>query len=308
MPAKTAPVPILTPSALKEVAFKQPNWPTLHLKSLHYFHINSLEDVKDALNFPTQPHRKTVTDFMLVTQGQLIRRIGLTRHIIPRNHIVFIPAHQIYNEEWMSDDIKGYYCHFEPDFLSYSWLKPDIGKEFPILHIGQETILALSEEVLAAILSLLERLEALVDKKSADLPLLVRLYLVTLLTELKQGGVQAVSQDTKQRNAAFRITQLYKEALTKSIYEIYTVSAYAALLNISPNHLNKSAKMATGLSAHDLLEEMLLLEARVLLTQTELSISEIAYLIKKQDPANFTRFIRKKTGLTPKQYRLSQAG
>jgi AraC family transcriptional activator of pobA len=188
--------------------------------------------------------------------------------------------------------------------LSYSWLKLDIEKEFSFLQVGQECILALSDEVFATTLSLLERLEALVDKGSADVPLLIRLYVVTLLTELKQANTQATWRDPKQRNAAFRITQLYKEALTKSVYETYSVTAYAALLNISPNHLNKSVKIATGLSAHDLLEEMLLLEAKVLLTQTELSIGEIAYLIKKQDPANFTRFIRRKTGLTPKQYRL----
>ncbi|GAB3016339.1 helix-turn-helix domain-containing protein [Spirosoma pulveris] len=308
MPDKTEPVPILTPGALKEVAFKQPNWPTLHLKSLHYFHINPLEDVREALNFPTLPHRKTVIDFMVVTQGQLIRRIGLTRHTISRNQIVFIPAHQIYNEEWMSEDVKGYYCHFEPDLVSHSWLKSDMEKEFSFLHVGRESILILSDEMLAVILSLLERLMRLVDNKSADLPLLVRLYVLTLLTELKQASTLATARDAIHRNAAFRITQLYKEALTKSIYETYTVSAYATLLNVSPNHLNKSVKLATGLSAHDLLEEMLLLEAKVLLTQTELSIGEIAYLIKKQDPANFTRFVRKKTGLTPKEYRRSHVG
>ncbi|GAB2519083.1 helix-turn-helix domain-containing protein [Spirosoma aerophilum] len=308
MPDKTAPVPILTPGALKEVAFKQPGWPALHLKSLPYFHINPLEDVREALNFPTLPHRKTVIDFMVVTEGQLIRRIGLTRHTISRSQIVFIPAHQIYNEEWMSEDVKGYYCHFDPELLSQSGLKTDIEKEFSFLQVGRESILVLNDEMLAATRSLLERLVALVDKKSADLPLLVRLYVLTLLTELKQANTLAPARDAKHRNAAFRITQLYKEALTKFIYETHTVSAYATLLNVSPNHLNKSVKLATGLSAHDLLEEMLLLESKVLLTQTELSIGEIAYLIKKQDPANFTRFIRKMTGLTPKQYRLSHAG
>jgi AraC-like DNA-binding protein len=48
---------------------------------------------------------------------------------------------------------------------------------------------------------------------------------------------------------------------------------------------------------------MILLEAKVLLAQTDLSVSEIAYQIGKQDPSNFGRFFRTKMGITPKEYR-----
>jgi AraC family transcriptional activator of pobA len=51
------------------------------------------------------------------------------------------------------------------------------------------------------------------------------------------------------------------------------------------------------------LDEMILLEAKVLLKQTDLSISEIAYKIGEKGSSNFSRFFRTKTGVTPKEYR-----
>ena len=81
------------------------------------------------------------------------------------------------------------------------------------------------------------------------------------------------------------------------------MAEYAGLLNVSPNHLNKCVKSTTGKSAQDLLSEMVLLEAKVLLRQTSLSVNEIAFRIGKEDSSDFIRFFKSKTNLTPTEYR-----
>ena len=58
-----------------------------------------------------------------------------------------------------------------------------------------------------------------------------------------------------------------------------------------------------GKSAHDVLKEMLLLEAKVLLKQTNLTISEIAYKIGKNEISDFARFFKSQTKMTPSEYR-----
>jgi AraC family transcriptional activator of pobA len=45
------------------------------------------------------------------------------------------------------------------------------------------------------------------------------------------------------------------------------------------------------------------MEAKALLRQTSLSVSEIAFKIGKEDPSDFARFFKSKSGLTPSQYR-----
>ena len=75
------------------------------------------------------------------------------------------------------------------------------------------------------------------------------------------------------------------------------------MLSVTPNHLNKCVKSTIGKSAHDLLSEMILLEAKVLLKQTSLSVSEIAYQVGRNEISDFGRFFKSGTGLTPGEYR-----
>ncbi len=62
-------------------------------------------------------------------------------------------------------------------------------------------------------------------------------------------------------------------------------------------------KKTLGKSAHDLLNEMLLLEAKVLLKQINLNVTEIAYKVGKNEASDFVRFIKKQTGIRPSEYR-----
>lgn len=71
---------------------------------------------------------------------------------------------------------------------------------------------------------------------------------------------------------------------------------------MTPNHLNKCVKATTGKSAHELLDDMLLLEAKVMLKQTGLSIAEVAFRIGKTELSDFGRFFKQKTDL-PREYR-----
>lgn len=69
------------------------------------------------------------------------------------------------------------------------------------------------------------------------------------------------------------------------------------------NHLNKCLKKTIGKSAHDLLNEMLLLEAKILLKQSNLKVAEIAFKIGKNEVTDFARFFKSHTGMRPSQSR-----
>ena len=52
-----------------------------------------------------------------------------------------------------------------------------------------------------------------------------------------------------------------------------------------------------------MINEMLLLEVKVLLKQTNLNVTEIAYKVGKNEASDFVRFIKKQTGIRPSEYR-----
>jgi AraC family transcriptional regulator, transcriptional activator of pobA len=105
------------------------------------------------------------------------------------------------------------------------------------------------------------------------------------------------------KTAAAFLTERYQDVLSQCIYEKSSVAEFAELLNVSPNHLHKSVKSVTGKTAHDMLADMRILEAKVLLKQSNLSIGEIAYKVGKSDQSDFAKFFKSRTSMTPNQYR-----
>lgn len=81
------------------------------------------------------------------------------------------------------------------------------------------------------------------------------------------------------------------------------VGFYADRLGISAAHLNRIARRATGRSVSRLLTLRLVEEARRDLVFTFLPAQSIALSLGFSDPAYFSRFFRKQTGLTPGAFR-----
>ena len=78
---------------------------------------------------------------------------------------------------------------------------------------------------------------------------------------------------------------------------------YAELLYITPNHLNALCKDVLTTSAGELIRSRIVLEAKRLLVNKEISVTEIAYLLNFQDASYFVKFFKKYTEFTPEQFR-----
>lgn len=301
-------VPIIDAKQLESNLFRESNNFTAFTTKIHSnFHINRIEDYMKIVNFPTQsdivPRRISVYSFFFLTKGRSIRSKGLDSYDFGENTFFFLPAYQITTHQEICFGSEGYYCHFDMELLNVDYKTKDLINEFTFLEFDAYPIVTINEEAKRNILPLLDRLileYKAGEKCSMDI---LRMYLMTLFTELK-----LFSQSTKSNatNAALLITEQYKKALSQYIYEKQKIADYAELLAISPNHLNKCVKITLGKSAHDLLKEMLLLEAKFLLKQSNLNISEIAFKIGRNEISDFGRFFKAQTGMSPSEYRISK--
>ncbi len=276
------------------------NWTKLFLPTFDRFMIHRIEDYKGFIRFPLPPHRKSIYDFIYLTTGHTARSKGLDQYEVGANTFFFLPAYQITTNQAVSDDARGYYCHFEANLLAGDRDNRGRLENFPFLQLTTSPLLVVSQEAAPLIQFFLDRLLVEYQQSQPDRMPLIQLYLLTLFTELKRF---TQSNETGLPSAAQRITQAFKHALAEQIYEKQQVSQYAERLAISANHLNKCVRSTLGVTAHQLIDDMLLLETKVLLRQTSLSISEIAYRLNQNDPSDFGRFFKRKTGFTLSQYR-----
>lgn len=81
------------------------------------------------------------------------------------------------------------------------------------------------------------------------------------------------------------------------------VAFYASNLNISANYLNILCKRNLNVSATQLIQQRVLLEAKRLLQSSDFSIKEIAFQLGFVDHAYFSNFFKSQTGATPTHFR-----
>ncbi len=97
--------------------------------------------------------------------------------------------------------------------------------------------------------------------------------------------------------------QRFETLLEQYFLQHWTVSDYAADLSVTPTHLSRLTRAATGQSASQLILERIIREARRNLVYTNLPISTIAYALGFNDPAYFSRIFSAATGLSPSSFR-----
>lgn len=106
-------------------------------------------------------------------------------------------------------------------------------------------------------------------------------------------------QEHPDGNGNNRILETFKHLVETYALNDVEVSFYAKKLFISAGHLNDTIKKLTGRNAKSFINERRILEAKRLLFWTETSIQDVAWKTGFKDPAYFTRFFKKHTGLLP---------
>ncbi|WP_276503506.1 helix-turn-helix domain-containing protein [Terrimonas pollutisoli] len=94
----------------------------------------------------------------------------------------------------------------------------------------------------------------------------------------------------------------FEERKTKNI-GLPTVALMAEKLNISPRYLTDLLKQETGKTALELIHLFLINEAKNLLTEGEMNISEISYSLGFDNVTYFSRLFKKEVGVAPNKFR-----
>lgn len=105
--------------------------------------------------------------------------------------------------------------------------------------------------------------------------------------------------DQKINFQAQHIVSEFLSLLTQHIHDKKKVADYCKMLNCSHHTLNSACKNGLGKPALEIIHEELLLEIRRLLLLNKLTLKEIAYELNFDSQANFSGFIKTKTGLSP---------
>lgn len=247
-------------------------------------------------------HRHTYHQLVLFTQGYGHHCIDFSHfEVKPFQLYVMIPG-QVHSWHF-SDDTDGYIINFSDTFFRSPLLNPHYLDHFAFFSgVGAEgtcQVLPALQDELVELMEKMMLLSASIHDSDEDIIRLLMLQLFLRVEQcctndtpckaMPQQKTMVVRNFRKLIEAHFRTTRLPKE--------------YADLLYVTPNHLNALCQDLLNKTAGELIRDRVLLEAKRLLTNAKMSVTEIAYELNFQDNSYFIRFFKKYTGSTPDDFR-----
>ncbi|GLU52547.1 hypothetical protein Dfri01_20080 [Dyadobacter frigoris] len=265
----------------------------------HKFFITRIEEMYQLVTHHVPASRSTIHSVLYLTEGEAEMKIGSEVYKIKKDEMLFVPAGQVFSFQ-TGDVNKGYICGLHNDMLIGKFGKTDPLKEFEFLRVWGNPMVSFDAGTSEFIHHILKRLLLEYVQNGLSNQDIFQSYLLAMFCEVK-NAYQPLASTGKASSVS--IANKFKELVFSNIKNKHLVSDYAFLLNISPNHLNKTVKAVTSKSPTKWIDEAIIAEAKVLLCQSDLPIGEVAQEVGFEDQSYFTRLFKKYEGVTPSDFR-----
>lgn len=243
---------------------------------------------------------------IIVEKGTLNLNINYVPHIIPENSFVVLSVKHIIEINSFSDDYKGCILFIVSDFLKsiLGMDKSPIVKDINFFQMSPITCLEKKE--FEIIQNNKDRLLWNINRyEHAYYAKMVENELANLILEIWNFKRLMSGKDTEIRKTGNReiIVDKFLKLLIDHSRKEREVAFYADLLCVTPVYLSRSVKHVIGLPAIQVINDMVLTDARILLKQPDITIQQISEELNFSDQAAFSKFFKNHTGISPIYYR-----
>lgn len=216
--------------------------------------------------------------------------------------VVFMSPGQIHTAR-PSPGLRGTTVSFTQEFFDGGTPPPSRLLDFEFFFPAEiRPWLSLSESDAEGILPLLRDLQTEFDRGLSGAADVLRATLHILLVRVSR--LFAKTRPPREISRAAQLTRQFHLSVEQYFREERDLADYARELGVTTNHLHDVVREVTGRSAGQILRERRLLDAKRLLSHTDLSVSEIGYQLGFRDPSYFSRFFRQAENQTPAEFRM----
>ncbi|MEO0572137.1 MAG: AraC family transcriptional regulator [Bacteroidota bacterium] len=218
----------------------------------------------------------------------------------PENTLFFINQNQVHYFCAESSN-EGYLFHFNASFISnlsselLSRFSISIFNEIgpPFVHLGIEEaeLLEITSQII---------IREFTEKKANYTDIIIHQFL-GLLYRIERLKKKKVTYNIDSNSDFSKIVK-FKQLIVHNVDQNLSIQEIAKELGLSSKKLTSLTKQHTGLTPTGLIKEMKILEAKRMLASKSASIKEIAYSLGFDQPTYFTKYFKKETTKTPKQF------
>ncbi|MDD2983889.1 MAG: helix-turn-helix transcriptional regulator [Crocinitomicaceae bacterium] len=267
-----------------------------------HFWTDNLNGVLEKFPSLEFPHKQSFYILVFVETAEGVITIDNQKIRIDEAKVIIIPPGCI-NSIDINRQARGKIICFSENFFSLRYNNNTL-YQFTFLQRGAKPFIRLNSEQLNKWKVLLEMLIDEFRQKRKESQKALRSYLNIILVELER--LYKPTGFVKRKNIRYDKVQQFEDLIDKHYTTKKLPSAYADLLHVSPNYLNKICKEEKGQTAGDLIRKRIIIEAQRLLHYTYDTVSEIADQLGFVSVSYFVTFFKKNTGISPESFRKSE--
>ncbi len=246
-------------------------------------------------------HRHTFYHLVLFTAGAGTHTIDFESFEVKPGQIYFMIPGQVHS--WAFKGVTdGYIINFSASFIQSFLLQHGYLDNFSFFSGNlADAVINLPAETYAAIKLLFENILTEVSNPGSSAADMIRLLMLQIFIRVNRVTAIPVVNNNSSYNQT--LLKNFKNLIEHHYKDIRLPKDYAAMLYITPNHLNAVCKDMMGIPAGEMIRNRVMLEAKRMLTNPQLSISEISLKLNFSDNSYFTKFFKKLEDTTPEEFR-----
>lgn len=249
--------------------------------------------------------RSEYMTIMIITEGEAKISMNMEEFHVKKNSLVHISPNTIMDNPDDEHEFTMLGVSFTIDFLSEIGMPERNGEIFNYFTSRYSPVWNLEPED-AAIIQHQIRLLAQRVKKYASHPYGKEILINGFHIFLFEIGALGQKYSEMTRLSFSRQESLvikFSNLVQQQFRELRTVKKYADQLNVTAKYLTEVVKEYSGKNASEIINDLVILEAKFLLRKSELSIGEIADILHFSDQSFFGKYFKRQTGMSPKAFR-----
>lgn len=267
--------------------------------------IHHLEELlRNDIYIPKKPHRHSFYQVLFIEKGNGIHRIDFEDHLISSPIIYFLSPGQVHDLVFDDKNTTGILINFSEDFFNSFLLKTNYLEDFYFFNKNGKFSCYNFDEHFDDIKILFRKILYHYENPSKNTNNIIRTLLLEIfyLVENEKYSDAENTNYSSQKNIISKFEKLIEKHFPEAHYPNY----YAERLSVTANYLNAVCKKNSDVTAGEIIRKRIVLEAKRLLINSELTISEIAYHLHFEDNSYFTKFFKTQTQTSPSDFRKNQ--